>query len=144
MKYLKTYENRFTNIFKSKEPDMWNDYMEYELEDTKGYNRLMQSAYEGNLKRFVFLLPKYIDKINDVFEGKTVLIQVIRGESDLYETQKMIEILLDNGVDYNFKFEGNTFYDLITNEKLKKWFDKKYPEIVKELELNKNTDKFNL
>jgi len=147
MKYLKTFENRFTNVFKSHDLDMWNSAVENDLIRMgirMGYNALMQSAYDGNLKRFIYLLPDYIDKLNDILKYQTVLFFVITGEGDIYEKKKMIQLLLDNGIDYNIKYKGETFYDLITDDKLKKWLDKKYPEIVKELKLNKNTDKFNI
>ena len=143
MKYLKTFENRFTNVFKSHDLDMWNSAVENDL-IRMVYNALMQSAYDGNLKRFIYLLPDYIDKLNDILKYQTVLFFVITGEGDIYEKKKMIQLLIDNGIDYNIKYKGETFYDLITDDKLKKWLDKKYPEIVKELKLNKNTDKFNI
>jgi len=144
MKYIKKFENRFTNIFKSSDVNMWDEYLENELENDHRFSKLFQSVHIGNLKRFEYLLPKYLDKINDIYDGQNILIKVIIEDVDLYEQKKMIELLLDNGIDYNFKFEGKTFYDFMIDEKLKKWFDKKYPEIVKELNLNKNANKFNL
>lgn len=143
MKYLKKYENMFTNIFKSSDVDHWDEYVENDLEDNFKYNKLMQSADDGNLKRFIFLLPEYKDKLNDIWHNKNVLIQAMLGNGDNYEKRNMIKLLLDNGIDYNFKFEDKTFYDLMNN-KLKMWFDKNYPDIVKELELNKNIKKYNL
>jgi len=144
MKHLKTFENWFTNIFKTSDVDMWTDKLDSNLEYNFKYNRLMSSAKEGNLKRFIHLLPEYKDKLNNVFNNKNVLIFAILGDGDNYEKRNMIRLLLDNGIDYNFKYEDKTFYELISNDNLKKWFDKKYPDIVKELELNKNTKKFNI
>jgi len=144
MKYLKKFENRLTNVFKSKDVDMWDEYIETELETEYGYNKLIGAVHAGNLKRFEYLLPIYKNKINNIYDGKNVLIEVIIRDIDLYEKKKMIELLLDNGVNYKLEFGGDTFYDLITNDKLKKWFDDKYPDIVKELNLYKNTNKYNL
>jgi len=144
MKHLKTFENIFTNIFKSKDIDAWESFEEDDLEKNLGYNMLMQTANYGNLKRFEYLLPYYIKKINDTFEKKNILIIVVKGDADLYEKKKMIELLLDTEINYTFTFEGKTFYDFITNEKLKKWFDKKYPDIVKKLIFYKNTEKYNI
>lgn len=61
MKYLKKYENWFTNIFKTGEDthqDWQSNYGGAQL--GTGYNALMDAALEGNWKRFKNLLPEYI------------------------------------------------------------------------------------
>lgn len=156
MKHLKTFENWFTNIFK-KSDDPWQDYMDDFLGKNFGqtnYNALMGAADQGNWSRFKNLLPIYQKRINDIAteydddNTKTslnVLTKVIKGDSGLWEKKKMIKALIDNGVDLYFTNEkGEYFYDLIKDQKLKKWFDETYPNIVDQILLNKNASKYNL
>lgn len=57
----------------------------------------------------------------------------------------MIEELIENGADPYFEDESyNSFYDLINNQKLKEWFNKKYPQIVEKLLLNKSVRQYNI
>jgi hypothetical protein len=147
MKHLKTYENWFTNIFKSSN-DPWqdweSDYGGVQLKN--GYSALMDAALEGNWKRFKNLLPDYKEFINvihnDNGEKKNMMISVIDGLGDTWDKKKMIVALIENGVDVFFENEnGETFYDIIKNRiettKLKEWFDETYPDIVIKLETTK-------
>jgi len=137
MKHLKTFENWFTNIFKS--TDMWEDYMDDHIGSIKGkgYNALMSSAHEGNWTRFKDLLNNYdinsvhTDYNDDNTPSKSnVLFSVIYGKGDLWEKKKMISALIEKGIDIYFENEnGENFYEKITEPKLKKWIDEKYPDL---------------
>lgn len=148
MKYIKKYENRFTNFFKSDGAgDFFQDYMDDRLQKGLGYNALMSAAREGNWKKFKRKFPRYIKNINDVFIGSLnsgvehkvdLLSYVVTGEGDLWEKKKMLSLLFDNNVDLTFKDEkGRTFFDFIDDEKLKKWIEETYPEVVSQLTANK-------
>lgn len=141
MKYIKTYENRFTNFFKSDGSDnYWQNFMNSELETKFGYNALMSAASEGDWKKFKYRFPDYIKNINDVSndDKSTVLMYVVNGDGDLWEKKKMLSLLFDNNVDLTFKDEkGRTFFDFIDDEKLKKWIEETYPEVVSQLNANK-------
>ena len=150
MKHLKTYENWFTNIFKSSN-DPWQDWeSDYGgLQLKNGYSALMDAALEGNWKRFKNLLPAYKEFINDLYNdnGKksNMITSVIDGLGDTWDKKKMIAALIKNGFDIFLKDENDkTFYDIIKDRikngetiKLKKWFDETYPDIVIKLETNK-------
>ena len=156
MKYLKSYENRFTNIFKSTDSSNQEtqDFMNAMYD--KDYNPLMGAAAEGNWKRFKFLLPDYKDKINDVLTihldngsdaTENILSFVVTGKGDLWEKKKMIASLIENGVDVSFENEnGKNFYERITSPKLKEWIgssgssDETYPNIP----ILKDVNKYNL
>jgi len=152
MRYLKAYENWVTNIFKSY--DYWQDYADDVLINQsfseKNFNSLMGAAMSGNWKRFKDKLPKYIEHINDIHiddlnHKNTTLTHVVTGIGDLWEKRKMIEELIENGADPYFEDESyNSFYDLINNQKLKEWFNKKYPQIVEKLLLNKSVRQYNI
>ena len=145
MRYIKTYENWFTNLFKDKEYSIWNSYLNDKLETNYGYNVLMSTAKDGDLKKFKNYFHKYVNKLNNISkDGKTVLYYVVTGDGDLYDKKEMIKILIDNVVDYTIMYDNKTFYDLINNNKLKMWFDKTYPEIVNEINIIKDTNKYNL
>ena len=157
MKHLKTFENWFTNIFK-KSDDFWQDYMDDVLGSNFGrsnYNALFGAAEEGNWSRFKNLLPKYKKYINDIAteinddnttSTANILTKIVTSNnSGLWEKKKMIKSVIDNGVDIYFTNEkGESFYDLIKDERLKKWFDETYPNLVEQILLNKNTIKYNL
>lgn len=104
----------------------------------------------GNWKRFKDKLPEYIEHINDIHiddlnHKNTTLTHVVTGIGDLWEKRKMIEELIENGADPYFEDESyNSFYDLINNQKLKEWFNKKYPQIVEKLLLNKSVRQYNI
>lgn len=155
MKYLNTYENWFTNIFKTGD-DMWQDYMDSRIGQkvTPRWNSLFGAASEGNWKRFKNLLPKHIKHINDVIiqndelsisHLENLLILISRNRDiGTWEKKKMITALIDNNVDISFRTsEGEDFYDLM-DPKIKTWFKQKYPEIVEKLELYKKSNKYNL
>lgn len=155
MKHLKTFENWFTNIFKSGD-DGWQDFMDDYIgsQFKSNYNALMGAAYNGNWKRFKNLLPDYKKNINDVniehnddntTSTENVLIKVVNGTGGNWEKKKMISALIDNGVDPYFTTDtGKSFYDLIIDTKLKKWVEETYPNIVQQIILNKSTNKYNL
>lgn len=151
MIHLKTYENWFTNIFKSSN-DMWQKYMDDHIGNKfkTNYNALVGAAEEGNWSRFKYLLPKYINQINDIIivdnKYKTNLLMTISGKSDIgfWEKKKMITALLDNNVNLYFKNKnGDNFYDIM-DPKLKMWFEEKYPDIVEKLNIDKNINKYNI
>jgi len=155
MKHIKTFESWVTNIFKSGD-DHWQDYQDDfmgHVDLIKNLNALVGSADQGNWKRFKNLLPKYKKNINDIQiynDGKTeqtsnVLTATVNGNGDLWEKKKMITALIDNGVDpYFTDHNDNNFYDYIKDQKLKKWVDDTYPDIVRDLEANKLTKGYNL
>ena len=146
MKHIKTYENWFTNLFKDSEYDIWwNNDFNNKMELSTKYNTLMITADDGDLKKFKHYFANYINNLNDISnEGKNVLHYVVTGDGDLYNKKGMVKILIDNGIDYTIKCNNETFYDMIKEPKLKRWFDKTYPNIVKELNIIKDTDKYNL
>lgn len=151
MKHLKTFENWVTNIFKSSGnfwQDFEDDYMGNQFKTN--YNALMGAAEDGNWSRFKRLLPRYKNQINDVniehnddntTTTENILIKVVNGRGGNWEKKKMITALIENGVDLYFSNNnGDTFYSLIKDPKLKKWFDETYPDIV----IYFTTNKYNL
>jgi len=56
----------------------------------------------------------------------------------------MIKTLIDNGINYNIKYDHKYFYELIKENRLQKWVKETYPDIIDELELYKITDKYNV
>jgi hypothetical protein len=142
---VKTYETWFKDIFKSKENDIWNQYMNNETEKTYGYNSLMNAADEGNLKKFKYYFPKYVDNLNSKsLNGDNALIYVVIGDGVEPDKKIMISMLLDNGIDYTVKHHDYFFYELIKEYNLKKWVEETYPDIIKELEFIKDTEKYNI
>ena len=146
MKYLKKYENLFTNMFTSKyEPDIWEDYMDDTFEEKLGYNKLMSSAYDGDIKKFKYFFKFYQTKLNDISKtNKTVLIYTVLGSCNMTEKKEIIKILIDNNTDMNFEYNGKTFYELIKDDNLKKWVENTYPEFIKNLILKRSIEKYNL
>jgi hypothetical protein len=152
---FKTFENRFTSIFKPRN-NMTKNFMRHSMDDN--YNDLMNAAQSGNWKIFKELLPQYRQKINDIHtiyldsgtEAKeNVLTWVVFGNGDLWEKKKMFSALIENGVDYLFRNEDDkTFYDrLKTNpdlNKLRIWIEEKYPDIIEKVIINNSTKKYNI
>jgi transposase len=143
MKYIKKYENRFTNFFKSDgSDDFFQEFMDTQLERRIGYTPLMTAASEGNWKKFKRLFPVYKDKINIPYskghKNKYLLFYVIKGDGDLWEKKKMLSLLFDNNVDFIVTdSHNNTFFDYIKDIKLKKWIEENYPNVVSQLTANK-------
>ena len=161
MRYLKKYENWFTNIFKSdgSDTEQWEDFVSQSISNIKNKgiakNHLMNAAREGNLKKFKRVFPRYINKLNDIYtdytdtddgETSTVLLDVTgTSNGDIPDKKKMIKMLIENGADPLFiNTSGYSFYDYIQEPKLKKWVDETYPEIVNQLEMIKNSKKYNI
>lgn len=145
MKHLKTFENWFTNLLKNSEYNHWEEFYITKLGKMYNYNPLIKAAEDGDFKKFRTYFFEYSDKLNDkTIENKNVLHYVVTGNGDFYEKKNMIDYLMDSNIDYTIKYEGETFYDLIKDNKLKKWFDKTYPNIVKKLNILKDTEKYNI
>jgi hypothetical protein len=152
MKYLKTYENWFTNLFKNDGINqITRDFLADMIGD--GYNPLMDAAYDGNWNRFKELLPKFIKQINDIHtiyldsgveEYMNVLLYVVCGKGDNWEKKKMISALIENNVDVHFESNEKNFYEMIKSPKLKKWIEETYPQIISDLLLQKSIKKYNL
>jgi len=157
MKHIKTFENWFTNIFKSdgSDTEQWDEHLIRNIINISGYNGgslLRQAVSDGNLNKFKRQFPKFINKLNDITidpddnETSTILTLVASSsECDISDKKKMIKMLIDNGADpYFFNDSDRSFYDMIREPKLNKWVKDTYPEIVDKIELKKNSDKYNL
>jgi hypothetical protein len=160
MKYIKRYENRFTNIFKSSDSikDDFSDILNRHGDE--GFTPIMNAAENGNWKRFKYLLPSSRNEINNVHvmylddgtEAKeNVLTWAIFGRGDLWEKKKMFSALIENGVNVLFENEdGLNFYDRLKSKKdkkyieLKEWIDEKYPNLIEEAKIKKDVNKYNL
>lgn len=148
MKYIKSYENRFTDFFKSKEYDIFDLYKQSEFFQMDGETTLMFCAGDGDIKKFrhyfkdvnpdnIFSehIPNQVDKY-----GNTTLIHVATGKGSLRNKKEMIKMLIDNGEDpFIINMDGKTFLDIIIKKtpELKEWLFKTYPDIEIKLTANK-------
>jgi len=124
---------------------MWQDYMDDSLERISGYTKIMSAASEGDTKKFKYFFKNYISKLDKTSkDNKTVLIYASIGNGNTKEKIEIIKTLIDNGADMNFEYDGKTFYELIEDEKLKKWVDDTYPEFVEDLKFKRTVNKYNV
>lgn len=140
MKYIQTYENRFTDLFKSKEYDVWDLYMQSHLNEIDKYTTLMFCADDGDIKKFKNYFKEHIPNQVDNYNNNT-LIHVPTGKGSLRNKKEMIRMLIDAGEDpFKKNIDGYNFIDRIKEPELKKWLLETYPDI----EVQVNANKYNL
>jgi len=152
MKNLKTYENWFTDIFKSHDTDMFDDFLDDRMEEM-GYTRLMKYVSEGNLKKIKMALPLYIKTINNTYiqyldsgsqyEESALTIAASSGKASIPDRKEIIKLLIDNGANMFLEIEEQTFYDVAIPE-IKKWIEETYPDFAEELNFKRSSEKYNL
>lgn len=153
MKYIKKYEGWFRDLFKDKKYNMWDDIIANKMEEEFGYTKLMSAAQDGNFKKFKYYFSDYVDnldgvkKVGDdsgVDQDENYLHIVVYGKGIVSDKIKMLEMLIDHGVNMFDEVEGKTFYEIIKEPKLKKWVEETHPDFVEELKLKRETQKYNL
>ena len=142
MIHLKKYEG-WKDIFKSKEYDMYQQFMISTLEDKFGTTYPMSAASDGDLKKFKYYLNSE-DKVNKQDkEGSTTLMYVAAGKGTINDKANMIWLLINKGEDpFIVDNNGKTFYEMIKEPELKKWLNDTYPQF--EFETRESAKKYNL
>lgn len=137
MKYIKSYEKWFTDLFKSKEYDKTDLWMQHQLNKIDNYTTLMHCAEDGDIKKFKNYFKEHIANEVDAYNN-TTLLHVVRGKGSLRNKKEMIQMLLENGEDpFIMNIDGKNFIDCIKEEKLKQWVIETFPEIEFQLNLKK-------
>lgn len=133
MKYIQTYENRFTDLFKSKEYDVTDLWMQRQLQEIDKDTTLMFCANDGDIKKFRNYFKEYIANQVDAY-GNNTLICVVKGKGSLRNKKEMIKMLIDAGEDpFRKNVDGRSFMDSIKEPKLLKWLYETYPDIELEI-----------
>lgn len=137
MDHLKKYENWFTDIFKSKEYDTTDLFMQMQFKEMDGMTTLMHCATNGDIKKFKNYFNEHITNEIDKF-GNTTLVHVATGKGSLKNKKEMIKMLIDNGENpFRINDYGKTFLDEIKDPKLYQWIIETFPDIEFQLSVRK-------
>ena len=112
---------------------------------SEGYTLLFYAAHWNNINLLKKLI-KYGANVNTVFAGKNILIDLVTKISFTDDDIKIMDILIENGINLNFKWDNKDIFDILKlgNPKMKSYafeipnkFPKQYEKYLREKEMQK-------